>query len=458
MSDQHSATIKYKKNKKRINIGLIICIIIILYFVTYFYDFLLHHSNHFYEVTQGSTSSLLDGQYSALIIRSETVVNSGSSGYVNYFVGDETPVYVGEQAYLIDKSGELSAKLKQAAQTQALLNENDLTQIKDSLNHFQTSFRINDYYEAYHFKYQLESQILDLVNSSVFEDNTYLYAGSYDIYTSDLAGIVMHYTDGLEGCTLDSFDASAFRKSSYHKQIIKSNDYVEAGSPVYKVLTSEDWYLIIQVNNPEAFQDMNVISIDFLKDNISATANFELLARGGNYYGIISLNKYMIRYASERYAQIAFTDDTYTGLKIPKSSVAERTFYAIPSEYLTRGSNTSAQGFAVLITDENGSESAEMRYPEILKENNGLCYIAVDDPLLTYGDTIIKTDSSNEFQVGMTASLQGAYTDNNGIGTFHFVEILGENNGYYIISENTSDGIRLFDQVYVDYKDAEKND
>ena len=74
MSEQGPGTIKYKSHRFHINIGMIICIIIILYFVAYFFDFLVNRSSSFYEVDTGYTSSEFDGQYTALIIRDDQIL------------------------------------------------------------------------------------------------------------------------------------------------------------------------------------------------------------------------------------------------------------------------------------------------------------------------------------------------------------------------------------------------
>lgn len=455
MPDQISGTIKYKTPKGKPNIGMIICLIIILYFVAYYMDFMLNKRSSFFEVVPGYTSSQFDGKYTALILRSEEPVYSDISGYVNFFVGDQTPVYVGQQAFLVDKSGELSYRLNQAAQSTALLNENDLSELEESMYHFKTSFKINEYFEAYHFKYQLESQILDLVNSSIFEDHDIKLSGAYNICDSEYAGIAMHYIDGFESVTTDSFDASSFRRNNYNKTIIKSNDFVEAGAPVYKVITSNIWYLIIQISNPDTFRGLDVVTIEFLKDNIKTNANFDLIARGGNYYGVISLSKYMIRYASDRYTQIAFTDDTLEGLMIPESAVAFKQYLAVPEEFLIKGGDSDRRGFYVKTKGTNGIDTVAPRYPRIISIQDDLCYIPLEDEALNEGDTLIMEDSNNEFTVGMTAALQGVYVNSGGSAQFRFVDIIGTNNGYYIVKDDTENGVKLFDQVFIDYRDAD---
>ncbi|MCF0228094.1 MAG: hypothetical protein HUJ76_00180 [Parasporobacterium sp.] len=400
----------------------------------------------------------MENQYNALVMRTEEIVNSEASGYIYFFVGDCSPVYVGQTAYLIDKSGELSARLKAATQTSAVLNENDLNQIRSLLNDFRTVFSDDEYYETYHYKYQTESRILDLLNNNIFDNDTFANAGTYIRFASKNAGIAVHYTDGFEGVSSDSLESSMFRKADYSKKIIRADDYVESGSPAYKVITSEDWSLAIQISNPDSFKNLDYVNVTFLKDGISADGKFEIIAKGGKYYGIISLSKYMVRYASERYLQITFSDDKLSGLTVPKSAVTEEYYYAVPEEYLTQGGNSSAYGFAVKLRDSEGKEYVEMRYPEIVLQKDNLCYISQYSTELKSGYRIIKTDSVSEFEVGMKAPVSGVYAYNGSTSEFRIIDILGENREYYIVKENTSGGIKLYDQIYTDYQDAEKND
>ncbi len=458
MSDQQPEILKYKSNNKHINIGMIICFIFILYFVVYFVDFIFNRNDNLFEVTSASTESSFDSQYTALAIRSETVVNTPTDGYVSFYVGDKTPIYVGESAYLIDKNGELSSKLKTAALTQAILNENDYDEIANSLNEFKQSYNDSDFYTTYQFRYQIESQILESINSNIFANNNAYYSGAYSAYNSELAGIAVHYTDGFETCTLDNFDASCFRKSDYAKNIVRSNDYVSAGEAVYKVITSEEWYLVIQVSDPSIFQNLNEVSLKFLKDDVTIDADFELTTRNGNYYGVITLDKYMVRYASDRYLQISFNDDIKSGLMIPKTSVTSKLYYVIPKEYKTK-SGSNSNGFLVKSVMSDGTQSAQFCKADILKETDTFCYISMDNGTISSGDVLLREDSDYEFEVGMTDSIEGVYSydTNTRVTSFRFVNITGENGNYYIIDDNTSNGLIMYDHVYADYKDAEKD-
>ena len=248
-----------KKNRSRLNIWIIICTLILIYLIIRFCTYFFGNSTGLYEVVPADTLGQTSSQYTALALRNETVVNSADTGYINFFVGDATPIYVGEQTYVIDESGELSSRLEEASRNQTVLNENDLNQIKDTIYDFDTSFNPDNYYDTYYFKYKMQSQILDLINSNVFENLNVgvssSSAGSYTIARSEIAGVMQHNIDGFEGYTIDDIEAAMFRRANYSKQIIKSNDLVEKDSPVYKVVTSEEWYLVLQLDENDNYDD-----------------------------------------------------------------------------------------------------------------------------------------------------------------------------------------------------------
>lgn len=69
----------------------------------------------------------------------------------------------------------------------------------------------------------------------------------------------------------------------------------------------------------------------------------------------------MIRYADERFLDLELILEDESGLKIPKSSVVSKGFYAVPEDYLTQGGNSKSTG--VLL--DNGSENAEFQVETI---------------------------------------------------------------------------------------------
>ena len=58
-------------------------------------------------------------------------------------------------------------------------------------------------------------------------------------------GIVAFSTDGYEGLTKDSFTAEHFDLTEYENTLLADQMKVSAGDPVYRMITSENWTVIV---------------------------------------------------------------------------------------------------------------------------------------------------------------------------------------------------------------------
>ena len=61
------------------------------------------------------------------------------------------------------------------------------------------------------------------------------------------------------------------------------------------------------------------------------TCGFSIIEKSDGYYGKLSVDSYMIRYASERFLDIELVTTGKSGMKIPVSAVTENEFYVILS-------------------------------------------------------------------------------------------------------------------------------
>ena len=436
-----------KNNKYKIIIGIIVCILVIAYLIYQAFTYFGSGTVRLYEVGAGSSKSAYESQYTALVLREETVVYSASSGYVNFFVGDSTPISVGEETYIIDENGNLYEMLSESAQSLSIFDDDDLLKIKNSIYDFDTSFDTDNYSDVYSFKSRLESQLLDTIYSSVFE-STSIDLSAYTIYSTDISGIMVHSVDGFEDIDADSMEASYFRKTNYEKTMITSNDYIEQGNPVYKVVTSEEWQLVIQIEDSSAFEDISSLEIEFLKDGITASCDFYMYTSAGNTYGVLTLDKYMYRYVSDRFLQISISDDTESGLMIPKSSVTTQQYYIVPADYLTTGGNSSSSGLLVQSASESGT-SVQFVVPDIVKQTDEYIYVSTD--FLDEGDVIIQAETNETYTVRIKDNVEGVYVWESGTYSFTPVNILGENGDYYIVEKQTSSSsLKLYDKVAAD--------
>ena len=79
------------------------------------------------------------------------------------------------------------------------------------------------------------------------------------------------------------------------------------------------------------------------------------------------------------------------------------------------------------------------------------CYIDIgEDEEIHAGDYLVKPGSQDRYQVGQTGSLQGVYNINKGYSVFRQIEILAENNEFYIVQKGTRYGLNVYDHIVLD--------
>ena len=76
---------------------------------------------------------------------------------------------------------------------------------------------------------------------------------------------------------------------------------------------------------------------------------------------------------------------------------------------------------------------------------------------LQSGDLLIKSDSGEFYQVGQTEKLQGVYNINKGYTVFRQIQVLYENEEYCIVSEGTSYGLSVYDQIVLNADTVEED-
>ena len=87
------------------NVGVVIFLIIIIYVVFNIFSYLTSSTVAEYEVGQGMIAT--NHVYQGLIMRDETIVYAGQSGYVNYYLKNGSRASVNDIVYSIDTTGNL---------------------------------------------------------------------------------------------------------------------------------------------------------------------------------------------------------------------------------------------------------------------------------------------------------------------------------------------------------------
>ena len=180
-------------------------------------------------------------------------------------------------------------------------------------------------------------------------------------------------------------------------------------------------------------------------------ADFSLIQIGDITYGKISLNKYMINFADKRFVEFEFTETSKSGLKIPVSSVFDKSFYTIPLEFITESGNFVRASYS-----KDGKLITEPVNAAIYDSDDKYYYVSMDD--FSSGDLILKPDSDEQYVIGTIGELTGVYCVNRGYAVFKKVDILDKNNEYYIVRKGMNYGLKVYDHIVLDYTTVKENE
>lgn len=461
---QNNKIVKFRKTS-HINIGVVIFVIIFLYMAyNIFHYFTIKHVAA-YEVSQGTIAQ--NNTFTGVIIRDELVYNAEISGYINYFNKDATKVGVHTYVYTVDETGDFYKEVTKTNEGLLFSDESAYEDLEKTASNYVLNYSDQNFYQVYTFKYDMEAALMEALSENALS-SLGEYAGNSAAFHSYLApqpGIVVYNVDGLEAVTLDNFNADAFDESAHVKTNLMARKKVNAGEPAYKLLTSEQWDLVVPIEEAlaaELAEEQN-IQIEFQKDNSTAWATSSIQQRDGGFYLILHFQNSAIRFATDRYLDIKLLLSDTNGLKIPNTALTQKEFFVIPKEYLTKGGDSDENGIlrqstdkdGNILTDGNGNIIPEFIAASVFHETDTSYYITGSQ--LKKGDVLIKPDSMEQFVLNETASLEGVYNINKGYAVFRKVEKLFQNEEYTIIASGTSSGVSLYDHIALDASAVREN-
>ncbi len=448
--------IKYPK-QYHISIGFIIIGVIFIYVIYHLYTYITADNTTIYEVSQGSISSNLE--YNALAIRQEQVVNAENNGDILYIAENFGRVGAKTKIYALDTSGEILSSLAKAGENSSnQLSEDDYAKIQTNVSNYVVDYNNVTFNKVYGFKNELVSQVEQLYTVSAMENmgdslSDAINSGTFAIYNAPSPGLVVYSIDGLEDITVDSFVAESLDFSKYSATNLKAQENIQAGQPVYKLITSDHWELVCEVDKGlyDSLQEETYLKIRFLEDEVETWATISFREQAGKYYLILSLDDSMDRYADSRYVHIKLIDNNTSGLKIPNSSIVEKEFFTIPKSYSMQGNNDDELGFVL----KTGSDNKYIQ-PTIYYETDDFLYI--DGTNVKRGDKLVKPNSNELYVVGTDmGKLQGVYNVNKGYAVFKQIEVIYQNNDYSIIKTGTKYGISMYDHIVLQGNDVQEN-
>ena len=449
-----SSNIKVYQKKKHLNIGIIIFGVIFIYLIVTVLMYLTEKHISVYEVREGSI--LRDNSYTGLALRNETVVRSKSGGYINYFVSGGSKVGAKTQVYsLSDQKLQFGSKTKNNQK----LSSSEQSTIRQKTQTFCENYSDGSFGDVYTLKNNISSVLDGKNNQNRQAQLAALDDADIDglqIFSADSDGIICYYVDGFEKTTADNVTPDMLSKENYNKKEQKNNTKIKSGSPVYKLITDDDWTLVIPLTTQGAkeLKDASSVQVRFPKDNETMTAAFSMKKVKGTYLGYLAFDTSMVRYAQDRFVDVELILEDQTGLKIPKSAVTKKDFYVIPEDYLTQGGNSNSTG--VLI--DTGKENAEFQTVDIYYRDASTGAVYVDPDDFEKNTTLKKSGSSDTYQLSETKQLKGVYNINRGYAVFRQVQILCESDEYYIVQSGDDYGLSNYDHIALTGKDVHEGD
>lgn len=454
---QKSNIIKYRK-KRHLNIGLWIFGIIFIYLIVIMVESVTTPHVSVYEVRQGSI--LKDSAYTGLAIRDELLVYSDTDGYVNYYAEDQSKVRVGTDVYTISDQ-KLDFK-ETAANSEITLTDEESLSFILKIQSYNNQFEPENFSSTYQLKDEMQNSLDKHASQNKSDQLSAMISGGdypgLTLKTATKDGIIVYSMDGMEDITLDTLTMDKLQKTNYKKTDFSHNRKVSSGDPIYKLITSDDWMLLLEVSGDTraALMDKKTVNVKFKKDNQEMRANISFLENTDKNILCLSFDDSMIRYVSERYLDVELILEDKSGLKIPKSAKTTKDFYVVPKSYITPGGNSSQDGVMRQQKNSKGTSITEFKSVTVYYEIDEMVYL--DPNEFEKGDVLVKTDSNETFSLNATRSLKGVYCINKGYAVFKQINILCESDEYYIIEEGNSFGLSNYDHIALDSKSIKENE
>lgn len=421
------------------NIGTLLFGTIFIYMVISVFMYATETHVTAYEVKKGTITG--NYRYHALALHEELVVNAPQSGSLRYLVREGVKTSAGGAVCAITEGSTAEA---------ASINDftMDTEDAKRMLN-TMSGFTINYSGSAFQKTYDLKSGIEGII-SEIIEENSDSYVSSRNQICAPESGFAVYSIDQFETVTEADLTSSMFNQSSYSAEDLRGRKSVKAGEPVFKLITSESWALYFPLDDKlmTELADTQKLRFRFLKDNVTFSAPFSIVSNGEEAYGKITMDSSIVRYASDRFLEIELVMNKKSGLKIPTSSIVERSFYRVPEEYVIENTDTN-QEVALKIErfGEDGSSKISYLTANVYDYEDG-DYL-IDQQLLEDSDYILMDNSSKKMQLQEKdlKVLHGVYNINKGYAVFREITVIDENEEYCIVESNNIYGLAAYDYI-----------
>ena len=455
MSRRPNEKVTKMKRHNSFVFGGFLCLFAIYILVLFVQSFTKEHVS-IYEVNQ---KQIADSEnLRGIIMREENLVTTDQTGYINYYVGEGAKLSMSTTVYSIAKNEPVTETVAELETDDVTLSEEDTKSIRASIAGYRENFSLSNYQQISNFRYNVENTLLELSDVSISKNLQKLKkenakAKGFSLVKAAETGIISFSTDGYEDLDIDEIDENSFKEMKDSWEQLRTDKKVKKGTPVYRVVTSEKWSLLIPLTR-EQYQKIikkDSILVKIKKDNITMTPTVQAFTSGGKYYANLHFDKYMIHYLNNRYLDIEIRFNNATGLKIPMNSIIQKKCYMVPGDFITKGNsekNRNKLGVVNVSYTEDGTARINFTPVDIYYRDEKNRYY-FDTKVLKAGTTILKNGAveGESMQLTKTKELDGVYNCNLGYCRFRYVNVLYESQGYAIVESGNTYSLANYDHI-----------
>ncbi|MBP3609085.1 MAG: hypothetical protein J6J42_01960, partial [Lachnospiraceae bacterium] len=224
------------KQRKNVNIGIIIFLVILIYMSVHVYTYFTKSEIPLYEVQPGNI--YVTTQCDGMILREEHLVYTDVAGYINYYFGEGSRVAKNCTIYSIDSNRDMYDLLA-GNSTEIKLTGEDLSDLKhllqEKLMYAENNRNMETKKTTILSGYQrlIDTMLMKELNQIVTSTGV---ISNFHVAATEQSGIISYITDDYTSYTVQDVTAGCFEKKDTSVSLY-SIDLLAAGSPVYKIIS-----------------------------------------------------------------------------------------------------------------------------------------------------------------------------------------------------------------------------
>lgn len=461
--------------------------VLTIYLLGYLINFAMRPSVRVESVEMGAIS--VPATINGLIIREETVAKSTRAGTPVYYYTENQRIGKGKAVCSVQDSAKVDMieteidkidrdivdiqknRTDISVFSDDIKNiEKDIETIYDNYSYRFISGRISDVYDM---KDRIKTQMNNRTNIWVAENSQSLsalqsqrlnYENQLDENKSNIlsseSGIISYRVDGFEDVftpeTMAEITKENFEMTYDTKYISKSEDVAE-GDPLFKIVSSNTWYIAAYVPENECAGwekgDSKELFTTVEEEEKSISVSVYSITPGdGESFVIFKTDKNILDFISERYISFKINEDKYEGFKIPNEAIVEKSFLKVPAESIIE-----SVGETGVIKRSDGSDT--FVNVSVANYDEQYAYILQTVDGVKIGDVVLKGegDGAEPFTISELVVYKGVYVANSSMARFKIIDVIGQNADYTIVDSTSSYGLRIYDKIVSDASQIEES-